>query len=102
MFDRLLSGPFSPTLGFALGNEATVHLNINEDVGHFAAPRRPSALFRRVGTLLVEGQRRVGEKERSKRDGEAVAITSDNERYIKSVLGYVRQFQFKEQGEPQE
>jgi|SRR5262249_14674807 len=77
---------FSPTSRFALRNGSSVHLNINEDCGHFAAPTRPGALLRIAAALLLAARRRTGEKVSSKRDGEAVAITSNKRRNIKSVL----------------
>src|SRR5262249_3167529 len=53
---------FSPTSRFALRNGSSVHLNINEDCGHFAAPTRPGALLRIAAALLLAARRRTGRK----------------------------------------
>ena len=59
-------------------------MNINRLKASFAAIRMANAAGRTAPTLLLGAQRMMKRKKRSKRDSEALAITSDKGTSIKS------------------
>src|SRR5262249_8495042 len=81
---------FSSTLHFAFETRPGVRLNINRETHAFAATRTASALRRMAATSRSVIARLFGQKVSSKRDGKALAITSDNGPSIKSIPSITR------------